>query len=247
MIFNLFYIFGIMDSGDFTLTLPGIAGIVLSMAVAVDTNVIIYERTKEELFTGKNILQAYKDGFKHAFWAIFDGHLTTILTAIVLYIFGTGPIKGFAVTLIIGIVMTFFTNIGLARVMIFNRLEKGKPLSVWTAPTKNLFRNTWIDFIGKRKYAYIFSTILTVICLASIAINGFKFGVDFEGGRNYVVKLEKKANLDEAKTALAPLFKTEDGKNNTVDIKTFGNDTQLKITTDYKIDDESLKIGRAHV
>ena len=241
MIFNLFYIFGIMDSGDFTLTLPGIAGIVLSMAVAVDTNVIIYERTKEELFTGKNILQAYKDGFKHAFWAIFDGHLTTILTAIVLYIFGTGPIKGFAVTLIIGIVMTFFTNIGLARVMIFNRLEKGKPLSVWTAPTKNLFRNTWIDFIGKRKYAYIFSTILTVICLASIAINGFKFGVDFEGGRNYVVKLEKKANLDEAKTALAPLFKTEDGKNNTVDIKTFGNDTQLKITTDYKIDDESLE------
>lgn len=241
MIFNLFYIFGIMDSGDFTLTLPGIAGIVLSMAMAIDTNVIIYERTKEELFAGKPILQAYKDGFKHAFWAIFDGHLTTILTAVVLLIFGTGPIKGFAVTLIIGIVMTFFTNVGLARVMIFNRLEKGKGLSVWTAPTKNLFRNTWINFIGKRKFAYIFSIILTIICLGSIFTNGFKFGVDFEGGRNYVVKLDKKANLDEVKKSLSPLFQTESGKNNTVDVKTFGNDTQMKITTDYKIDDESLE------
>lgn len=240
MIINLFYIFGIMDSGDFTLTLPGIAGIVLSMAMAVDTNVIIYERTKEELFAGKNILQAYKDGFKHAFSAILDGHLTTILTAVVLLVFGTGPIKGFAVTLIIGILMTFFTNIGLARVMIFNRLEKGKGLSVWTAPTKNLFRNTWIDFIGKRKYAYIFSAILTLICLGSIFTHGFKFGVDFEGGRNYVIKFDKPVDVSKAKDNLLPLFATKDGKNNSVDVKTIGDDKQLKITTDYKIDDESL-------
>ena len=240
MIINLFYIFGIMDSGDFTLTLPGIAGIVLSMAMAVDTNVIIYERTKEELFAGKNIMQAYKDGFKHAFSAILDGHLTTVLTAVVLLVFGTGPIKGFAVTLIIGILMTFFTNIGIARVMIFNRLEKGKGLSVWTAPTKNLFRNTWIDFIGKRKYAYIFSLILTVICVGSIFVNGFKFGVDFEGGRSYVVKLEKPIDVTKAKELLEPVFATTDGKNNTVDVKTIGSDNQLKVTTDYKIDDESL-------
>lgn len=240
MIFNLFFIFGIMDSGDFTLTLPGIAGIVLSMAVAVDTNVIIYERTKEELFAGKNITQAYKDGFKHAFSAILDGHLTSLLTAVVLLIFGTGPIKGFAVTLIIGILMTFFTNIGLARVMIFNRLEKGKSLSVWTPMTKNLFRNIWIDFIGKRKYAYIFSAVLTAICVGSMFFNGFKFGVDFEGGRNYVVKLNQKVDVDKAKNMLSPLFVTTDGKNNTVDIKTFGTENQLKITTDYKIDDESL-------
>ena len=118
MIINLFYIFGIMDSVDATLTLPGIAGIVLSMAMAVDTNVIIYERTKEELFAGKNILEAYKDGFKHALSAIVDGHLTTILTAVVLYIFGTGPIKGFAVTLIIGILMTFFTSVLLSLIHI---------------------------------------------------------------------------------------------------------------------------------
>lgn len=241
MIINLFYIFGIMDSGDFTLTLPGIAGIVLSMAMAVDTNVIIYERTKEELFAGKNIMEAYKDGFKHALSAIIDGHLTTIITAIVLYIFGTGPIKGFAVTLIIGILMTFFTNVGIARVMIFNRLEKGKHLSVWTAPTKNLFRNTWIDFIGKRKYAYIFSAILTVICVVSMVTHGFKFGVDFEGGRNYVVRFDKDVDATKAEESLAPLFQTADGKNNTVDIKTFGNNNQLKITTDYKIDDESLE------
>lgn len=240
MIINLFYIFGIMDSGDFTLTLPGIAGIVLSMAMAVDTNVIIYERTKEELFAGKNILQAYKDGFKHAFSAILDGHLTTILTAVVLLVFGTGPIKGFAVTLIIGILMTFFTNVGLARVMIFSRLEKGKGLSVWTAPTKNLFRNTWIDFIGKRKYAYIFSAILTLICLGSIFTHGFKFGVDFEGGRNYVIKFDKPVDVSKAKDNLLLLFATKDGKNNSVDVKTIGDDKQLKITTDYKIDDESL-------
>lgn len=240
MIINLFYIVGIMDSGDFTLTLPGIAGIVLSMAMAVDTNVIIYERTKEELFAGKSILQAYKDGFKHAFSAILDGHLTTILTAVVLLVFGTGPIKGFAITLIIGILMTFFTNIGLARVMIFNRLEKGKGLSVWTAPTKNMFRNIWIDFIGKRKYAYTFSIIITLICVGSMYFNGFKFGVDFEGGRNYVVKLEKPVEASKAEEGLAKIFTTEDGKNNSVDVKTFGNNNQLKITTDYKINDESL-------
>ena len=240
MIINLFYIFGIMDSGDFTLTLPGIAGIVLSMAMAVDTNVIIYERTKEELFAGKNIMEAYKDGFKHALSAIIDGHLTTLLTAVVLFIFGTGPIKGFAVTLIIGILMTFFTSVLLSRVMIFSRLQKGKSLSVWTSPTKNLFRNTWIDFIGKRKYAYIFSIVLTIISLVSMFTNGFKFGVDFEGGRNYVVKFDKPIDAATAEKVLSPLFATKDGKNNTVDIKTFGNNNQLKITTDYKIDDESL-------
>lgn len=240
MMINLFYIFGIMDSGDFTLTLPGIAGLVLSMAMAVDTNVIIYERTKEELFAGKNIMQAYKDGFKHALSAVIDGHLTTLITAIVLYVFGTGPIKGFAIVLIIGTLMTFFTNIGIARVMIFNRLEKGKHLSVWTAPTKNLFRNIWIDFIGKRRYAYIFSAILTVICIISMFVNGFKLGVDFEGGRNYVVKFPHAVDAVQAEEKLAPLFQTTDGKNNTVDIKTFGKENQLKVTTDYKIDDESL-------
>ncbi|MBS1550124.1 MAG: protein translocase subunit SecD [Bacteroidetes bacterium] len=240
MIINLFYIFGIMDSGDFTLTLPGIAGIVLSMAMAVDTNVIIYERTKEELFAGKGIKEAYKDGFKHALSAIIDGHATTLLTAFVLYFFGTGPIKGFAVTLIIGLLMTFFTSVLLSRVMIFSRLEKGKGLSVWTAPTKNMFRNVWIDFIGKRKYSYIISLILTVASLFSIFTNGFKYGVDFEGGRNFVVRFEKPVDANKMEEKLAPLFATKDGKQNSVEVKTFGKDNQLKITTDYKIDDESL-------
>ncbi len=240
MVINLFYIFGIMDSVDATLTLPGIAGIVLSMAMAVDTNVIIYERTKEELFAGKSILEAYKDGFKHALSAIIDGHSTTILTAIVLYIFGTGPIKGFAVTLIIGLLMTFFTSVLLSRVMIFSRLNKGKGLSVWTPPTKNLFRNIWIDFIGKRKYAYIISAVLTVGSLASIAINGFKFGIDFTGGRNYVVKFDKAVDANRTEENLLKLFQTKDGINSAVEAKTFGNSNQLKISTDYKIDDESL-------
>ncbi|WP_434575650.1 protein translocase subunit SecD [Riemerella anatipestifer] len=240
MIINLFYIFGIMDSMDATLTLPGIAGIVLTMAMAVDTNVIIYERTKEELFAGKNIKEAYHDGFKHALSAIVDGHLTTLLTAVVLYIFGTGPIQGFAVTLIIGLIMTFFTSVLLSRVMIFSRLNKGKGLSVWTPATKNIFRNVWVAFIEKRKFAYIISGILTVVCLASIVVNGFKLGVDFEGGRNYVVKFDKTVDAAEAEATLSKLFQTESGKNNSVDVKTFGTSNQLKITTDYKINDESL-------
>ena len=241
MIINLFYIFGIMDSADATLTLPGIAGIVLTMAMAVDTNVIIYERTKEELFAGKSILEAYKDGFKHALSAIIDGHLTTLLTAGVLFLFGTGPIKGFALTLGIGILMTFFTSVLLSRVMIFSRLNKGKKLSVWTAPTKNLFRNTWIDFIGKRKYAYIISGILTVVSLISIFTNGFKYGIDFTGGRNYIVRFDKDVNAEDIEQNLVKIFKTENGKNSSVEAKTFGSNSQLKISTDYLIDDESLK------
>ncbi|MCS4301972.1 protein translocase subunit SecD [Chryseobacterium sp. BIGb0232] len=241
MVINLFYIFGIMDSGDFTLTLPGIAGIVLTMAMAVDTNVIIYERTKEELFAGKSILEAYKDGFKHALSAIIDGHSTTLLTAVVLFFFGTGPIKGFALTLMIGIIMTLFTSVLLSRVMIFSRLNKGKQLSVWTPPTKNLFRNTWIDFIGKRKYAYIISAVLTVICIISMVTHGFKYGIDFTGGRNYVVRFDKEVNANDVEEKLVKLFKTEDGKNSSVEAKTFGNSKQLKISTDYLIEDESLK------
>ncbi len=241
MTINLFYIFGIMDSIDATLTLPGIAGIVLSMAMAVDTNVIIYERTKEELFAGKNILEAYKDGFKHALSAIIDGHSTTILTAVVLYVFGTGPIKGFAVTLIIGILMTFFTSVLLSRVMIFARLNKGKGLTVWTPLTKNLFRNVWIDFIGKRKYAYMISAFLTVASLISIGVNGFKYGIDFTGGRNYVVKFDKPVDASQTEDTLSKIFATEDGKLSAVEAKTFGTGNQLKITTDYLIDDESLK------
>ncbi|ASE60583.1 protein translocase subunit SecDF [Chryseobacterium indologenes] len=241
MVINLFYIFGIMDSGDFTLTLPGIAGIVLTMAMAVDTNVIIYERTKEELFAGKSILEAYKDGFKHALSAIIDGHSTTLLTAVVLFFFGTGPIKGFALTLMIGIIMTLFTSVLLSRVMIFHRLNKGKHLSVWTPPTKNLFRNTWIDFIGKRKYAYIISAVLTVISIGSMVTHGFKYGIDFTGGRNYVVRFDKAVNANDVEEKLVKLFKTEDGKNSSVEAKTFGNANQLKISTDYLIEDESLK------
>ncbi|MBN9313831.1 MAG: protein translocase subunit SecDF [Chryseobacterium sp. 39-10] len=241
MVINLFYIFGIMDSVDATLTLPGIAGIVLSMAMAVDTNVIIYERTKEELFAGKNILEAYKDGFKHALSAIIDGHLTTILTAVVLYFFGTGPIKGFAVTLIIGILMTFFTSVLLSRVMIFARLNKGKHLSVWTPPTKNLFRNVWIDFIGKRKYAYIISAVLTIASIVSISWQGFKYGIDFTGGRNFVIKFDKPVDANKVEEGLVKLFATEDGKNSAVEAKTYGLGNQLKISTDYLIDDESLK------
>lgn len=241
MVFNLFFLFGIMDSIDATLTLPGIAGIVLTMAMAVDTNVIIYERTKEQLFAGKDIRTAYNDGFNDALSAIIDGQLTSILTAVVLYIFGTGPIQGFAVTLLIGLVMTFFTSVLMSRVMIFSRMEKGKSLSVWTPMTKNLFRNIWIDFVSKRKIMYIIAGILVLISVGSIATNGFKYGIDFTGGRSYVIRFDQNVNTQEVKETLAKVFQNDKGESSSIDIKTFGNEQQLKITTDYKINDESLK------
>ena len=241
MVFNLFFLFGIMDSMDATLTLPGIAGIVLTMAMAVDTNVIIYERTREQLFAGKDIKTAYNDGFNDALSAIIDGQLTSILTALVLYIFGTGPIQGFAVTLLIGLIMTFFTSVLMSRVMIFSRLEKGKSLSVWTPMTKNLFRNIWVDFIAKRKVMYVISAVLVAVSIGSIATNGFKYGIDFTGGRSFVVKFDKTVDVESVKGSLSQVFKNEKGESSSIDIKTFGNDQQLKITTDYKIGDESLK------
>ena len=241
MIFNLFFLFGIMDSMDATLTLPGIAGIVLTMAMAVDTNVIIYERTREQLFAGKDIKTAYNDGFNDALSAIIDGQLTSILTALVLYIFGTGPIQGFAVTLLIGLIMTFFTSVLMSRVMIFSRLEKGKSLSVWMPMTKNLFRNIWVDFIAKRKVMYVISAVLVAVSIGSIATNGFKYGIDFTGGRSFVVKFDKTVDVESVKGSLSQVFKNEKGEASSIDIKTFGNDQQLKITTDYKIGDESLK------
>jgi len=241
MLINLFFLMGIMDSVDATLTLPGIAGVVLSMAMAIDANVIVYERTKEELFLGKNIKEAYKEGFNFSLSAIIDGNITSLLTAIVLYVFGTGPIKGFAVTLGIGIVMSMFTCVLLTRVMIFSRLEKGKGLSVWTPLTKNLFRNTWINFIGKRKYAYIISAVIILVSLGSIFTQGFKFGVDFNGGRSYVVRFDQSVQSEKADESLQKMFVNKDGDQSAVDVKTFGSDNQLKVTTDYKIDEESVE------
>jgi len=202
--------------------------------------VIIYERTKEQLFAGKDIKTAYNDGFNDALSAIVDGQLTSILTALVLYIFGTGPIQGFAVTLLIGLIMTFFTSVLMSRVMIFSRLEKGKSLSVWTPMTKNLFRNIWVDFIAKRKVMYIISAVLVAVSIGSIATNGFKYGIDFTGGRSFVVKFDKTVDVESVKGSLSQVFKNEKGESSSIDIKTFGNDQQLKITTDYKI---GLKIS----
>lgn len=241
LLINLFYLMGIMDSVDATLTLPGIAGVVLSMAMSIDANVIVYERTKEELFAGKNIKEAYNEGFNFSLSAIIDGNVTSFLTAIVLYVFGTGPIKGFAVTLGIGILMSMFTCVLLTRVMIFSRLSKGKGLSVWTPLSKNIFRNAWFDFIGKRKYAYIFSSILTIVCLASIFTSGFKYGVDFNGGRSYVVRFDKPVNSQDADESLQKQFVLQDGSQSAMDVKTFGTSNQLKITTDYRVNEESLE------
>lgn len=231
---NMFFIFGVLASFGAVLTLPGIAGIVLTLGMAVDANVIIYERVREELRAGKALKQAIKDGYSNAYSAIIDGNVTTLLTGIVLYVFGSGPIQGFATTLIIGIVSSLFTSIYITRMIFDARAEKGKNISFSTSFTKNLFTNTKINFIGKRKIAFIISGIVIVLGLASLFTRGLSYGVDFTGGRTYIVRFDQPININEVRSQLEKEF------GEASEVKTFGASNQIKITTKYKYNDLSL-------
>ncbi len=243
LIINVFYILGIFAAFKFVLTLPGIAGLVLTLGIAVDANIITYERVKEELRKGKSVAEAYHEGWKHALSAIIDGNVTTLLTAIILFTVGSGPVKGFATTLGIGIICTLFTALLLSRVFIENRLEKGKPVSFWTNITKNWFENVHFDWMGKRKIAYIFSGIVTLICIISLSTRGLNLGVDFSGGRTYTVKYEKPADIPTLKSELTATFPADDnGAKANFDVKTFGTDNQVKITTKYKYNDDNVNV-----
>ncbi len=230
---NIFFIFGVLASLGAVLTLPGIAGIVLTLGMAVDANVLIYERIREELRQGKGIRLAISDGFKHAYSAIIDANVTTLLTGIILYIFGTGPIQGFATTLIIGILTSLFSAIFISRLRFEWRLNKNKPIRFATKLTENLFKNINIDFVGKRKWYYTFSGILISIGIVSIILKGFSFGVDFKGGRSYIVRFDKPVSTVDVRSTLAgPLGAAPE-------VKTFGPSNQVKITTTYLINDNS--------
>ncbi len=236
---NVFFLIGILASFSAVLTLPGIAGIVLTLGMAVDANVIIYERIREELRSGKTMKRSIQDGFKNAISAIVDGQVTTLITGIVLAVFGTGPIKGFANTLIIGIITSFITSVFLTRLMLemYAEREKAKELPFTTNFTKNWFQNMHLDFIGTRKVAYTISGVLILISLISLSTRGLNLGVDFSGGRNYVVAFDKPVVTDEVRDLLDKSF---DGVG--VQVITIGSDNQVRISTKFKIDDNSESI-----
>jgi SecD/SecF fusion protein len=239
LVANMFFIFGVLSSLGAVLTLPGIAGIVLTIGMAVDANVLIFERIKEELRLGKSQSNAIKDGFKHAYAAIIDANVTTLLTAIILYIFGTGPIRGFATTLFIGILTSLFSAIFITRLVLTSFAANGKKVSFFSSITKNLFQNNNVNFLSKKKIAYTISTLIIIGGLASIFTKGFDWGVDFTGGRSYVVSFQEEVKTDNVRKALGDVFVDKDGNKQLPIVKTFGQDNQVKITTKYRINDEN--------
>src|SRR5690554_2338438 len=237
LIANLFFLIGVLASLKAALTLPGIAGIVLTIGMAVDANVLIFERIREELRNGKSMKAALKEGYSKAYSAIIDGNLTTLLTAIVLLVLGSGPIKGFATTLIIGIITSLFSSIFITRLVFDSRLKKGKKLSFWMGWSKELLTNTKFPFIEKRKITYIISGVIILISIGSLLTRGLSFKVDFTGGRTYTVKFDKTADVDEIRNTLGLSF-VEDGRNLEPEVKTFGASNQVKITTKFMVDSE---------
>ncbi|CAA0173733.1 Preprotein translocase SecD and SecF subunits [Tenacibaculum maritimum] len=241
LLVNILFIFGILASFNSVLTLPGIAGIILTIGMSVDANVIIFERIKEGLTSGKGLATSVEEGFsvKGALSAIIDANITTLLTGIILYVFGTGPIKGFALTLMIGIATSLFTAVFITRLLIDGAVLKGANLTFNTNISKNWFQNISFKFLQKRKAAYIFSGAIILAGLISIFSIGLKQGVDFKGGRSYVVRFDQPMNATEVASALKDSFGAAP------EVKTYGADNQLKITTVYKIDEEGKEIDES--
>ena len=219
---NVLFLFGALASFGAVLTLPGIAGLVLTLGMAVDANVIIYERVKEELRAGKALRLAVSEGYKHAYSAIIDGNLTTIITGLVLFFFGSGPVQGFATTLVIGIITSMLTSIFISRLIFEARLSRGKNISFYTKFSKDFLQHTHIDFVKIRKYAYIISTVLVLISVGSIIFKGFTYGVDFTGGRTYVVRFDQDVAAEDIRASVLDAF----GEG--VEVKQFGGASQMK-------------------
>ncbi|NJO87005.1 MAG: protein translocase subunit SecF [Lewinella sp.] len=227
--------FGTLSSIGTVLTLPGIAGILLTIGMAVDANVIIYERIREELRSGKGLAAAVSDGFSNSYSAIIDANVTTILVALVLTYFGLGPIKGFAVVLIIGVLCSLFTAVLVARLAIDWWVGRGKSLSFWTGPSANLFANLSVDWLGKRRVAYVISGLLVVLSLGSIITRGFDLGVDFKGGYSFNVNFESPVQPDALRTQLATAF----GSQPTVKVINAGN-TSFNVVTSYLVNETEV-------
>ena len=232
---NILYIFGILAGLGAVLTLPGIAGIVLTIGISVDANVLIFERIREEYAKGKVQKDAIRDGFNNALSSILDANITTGLTALILLVLGTGPIKGFATTLLIGIATSLFTAIFITRLFIDRYAKKGKSLDFSTSMTKGLFSNLSIDFLGKKKTFYIISGVFILVSLGSLFTQGLNQGVDFVGGRSYTIRFAEPINPTEIEQDLIAVF-------GSADAKTFGASNQIKVTTKYKVDEEGTEI-----
>lgn len=241
LIANMFFLFGVLSSIQAVLTLPGIAGIILTLGMAVDANVIIFERIKEEIRSGKGPRLALSDGYKNALSAIIDGNVTTLLTAVVLYVFGSGPVQGFATTLIIGIITSLFSAIFISRLIFTWMLGREMKITFGNKWTLNAMVGSSIKFIQARKKAYIVSSVVILIGLGFLFTKGMNYGVDFAGGRTFVVRFDKDVNTKEISDKMATLFIDENGKEVTPEVKTFGPTSQIKLTTKYLIDDKSTK------
>jgi SecD/SecF fusion protein len=239
LLINVFFMMGILASFQAVLTLPGIAGIVLTLGMAVDANVLIYERIKEELRAGKGMKKALADGYKNALSAIMDGNITTLLTGVVLYVFGTGPVRGFATTLIIGIITSVFCGVFVTRLIFeaFHAKDKLLNLTFHTKLTKNLLVNPKVDFIGKRKVGYILSAVVLTLGIVSLAVRGLSEGVDFSGGRNYVVRFEQPVRTDVINETLQNFFEEA-----SVSVITIGSENQVRINTNYRIDETGQEV-----
>jgi SecD/SecF fusion protein len=233
VVLNLFFLLGVLASLNAALTLPGIAGILLSLAIAVDANVLINERVKEDLNEGKNMDTAISNGYKNAFSAIIDSNVTTLIKGFVLLVFGSGLIFGFAVTLVIGILCSLFTSVLFTRLIFEHYTKKGKVINFSFPWSKNLFRNIKVDFIGRRKVFYIISGLVILAGFISIAIKGLNYGVDFKGGRTYIVQFDDELNSQAIRQALTGPFESAP------EVKTYGFDNKYQITTDYMVDDNT--------
>ena len=229
---NMFFLIGVLASLQAVLTLPGIAGIVLTIGMSVDANVLIYERIREELAAGKNMKTALKDGYRNAYSAIFDAQITTFLTGLILFFFGTGPIKGFATTLVIGILTSLFSAIILTRLIYERMLSKGRKITFDTKLTRNAFKNTKVDFLGSRKIFYVISVVIILAGAASLTIKGLNLGVDFSGGRNYVISFNQDVETTQIQDELGMAFGEEPM------VITYGARNTVRVTTKYMIDDD---------
>ena len=245
LVANLFFLFGVLASFGAVLTLPGIAGIVLTMGMAVDANVLIYERVKEELRGGKGLSLAVNEGYKNAMSAIIDSNVTTIITGIVLFVFGNGPVQGFATTLIIGILTSLFTSLFITRLIFTGMLSRGKNIRFSNKWSENFLQNVHVNFLGIRKWAYGVSLLLIVIAAVSLMTRGLNYGVEFSGGRTFVIRFDQVISDNDVRYALDQTFMSDDVKGDAAyksfEVKQFGSEAQMqkRITTQYKYDDDS--------
>lgn len=234
LVFNVILIFGILAGSDAVLTLPGIAGIVLTIGIAVDANVLIYERVREELYSGKKLKAAIVDGYHNAYSSILDANITTGLTALILKVFGTGPVEGFATTLLIGIITSLFTAIFISRLLVNWDINRGSQFNFSTYFTKGLFRNMSIDFLKYRKMAYILSFVVISLGLFSLFTSGLDQGIDFVGGRTYTIRFDRDMNTEEVRQSTDKVFGSSE-------IKTIGSPNQLKISTKYRVNENTAE------